>query len=145
MRFWDSSAVVPLLVEEARSGACRALRRADRTMVVWVLTRTEVLSALHRLVREGHLKKSDLAPAVRRLDTLSSTWTEIDAVEPTRERAERALGVHVLTAADAMQLGAALVAARDRPKRRVFVTADERLADAARAEGFDAVLPGDGA
>ncbi len=112
-------------------------------MVVWVLTRTEVLSALHRLVREGHLRKSDLALAVRRLDTLSNTWTEVDAVEPTRERAERALGVHVLTAADAMQLGAALVAARDRPKRRVFVTADERLADAARAEGFDVVLPGE--
>lgn len=141
MRFWDSSAVLPLLVEEARSKECRALRRADRTMVVWMLTRTEVLSALHRLVREGHLRKPDLGPATRRLDTLSSTWTEVDALEPARERAERALGVHVLTAADALQLGAALVAARDRPKRRVFITADERLADAARAEGFDVVVP----
>src|SRR5262245_32106408 len=123
MRFWDSSALVPLVVEEERSLACRALRRSDRMMLVWMFSRTVVRSALHRLVREGRLAKKELASAQRRLERLARTWAEIEAVDATRERAERALGVHALSAADALQLGAALVAAKDRPKQRAFVTA----------------------
>jgi predicted nucleic acid-binding protein len=142
MKFWDSSAVVPLIVEEERSKACRALRRADRSMVVWTLSRTEVVSALHRLAREGRLEKKEVPAALRRLERLARAWTEVEAVEPTRDRAERALAVHVLAPADALQLGAALVAARDRPKNRTFVTADNRLGEAASAEGFDVVVPG---
>jgi hypothetical protein len=78
---------------------------------------------------------------LRRLERLSLSWVEVDAVEPTRDRAERALAVHTLTAADALQLGAALVAVRDRPKHRGFVTADDRLSEAASAEGFDVMMP----
>lgn len=142
MRFWDSSAIVPLIVEEERSKACRALRLSDRTMIVWLISRTEVVSALQRLVRVGQLSKQDAPTAVRRLDRLSRAWTEVGAVDPVRERAERVLGVHALSAADALQLGAALVVARDRPKHRPFVTADDRLAEAASAEGFDVIVPG---
>jgi hypothetical protein len=142
MRFWDSSALVPLIVEEERSAACRTLKRRDRTVVVWILSRTEVASALHRLARDGSLSKKDLPLALRRLDRLARTWSEVEAVDPTRERAERALAVHALSAADALQLGAALVAVRDRPARRPFVTADDRLANAAAAEGFDVIVPG---
>jgi hypothetical protein len=65
----------------------------------------------------------------------------VEAIEPTRERAERALALHVLSAADALQLGAALLAVGDRPKNRVFITADDRLGDAAAAEGFDVIIP----
>ena len=143
MRFWDSSAIVPLIVEEQRSQACRALRRADRSMIVWMLSRTEIVSALHRLRREGYLDKKEVPTALRRLDRLSRTWAEVEAAEPTRERAERALAVHALSAADALQLGAALLVVRDRPRHRPFVTADARLAEAAAAEGFDVVVPGE--
>ena len=110
-------------------------------MIVWVLSRTEIVSALHRLAREGHLDKKEVSAASRRLDRLSRTWAEVEAVDPVRDRAERALGVHALPAADALQLGEALVAARDHPKRRPFVTADARLGDAAAAEGFDVLAP----
>lgn len=141
MRFWDSSAVLPLLVEESRSAACRALRRSDRQMVVWALTRTELASGLHRLARSGALGKKELRAALERLERFALGFAEVDALEPTRDRAERLLAVHALTAADALQLAAALVSVRDRPKRRAFVTADERLADAALAEGFDVIVP----
>jgi uncharacterized protein len=141
MRFWDSSAVVPLVVEERRSARCRAIRRVDRSMLVWILTRTEVVSALHRLARERRLDAGVLPSAVARLDRLARGWSEVEAIEPTRERAERALAVHVLSAADALQLGAALVAARDRPRHWTFVTADGRLGAAASAEGFDVIVP----
>lgn len=142
MRFWDSSALVPLIVEEERSSSCRGLRRADRTMVVWVLSRTEVVSAVRRLAREGRLRKEDVPAALRRLDRLARAWNEVEAIEPARERAERALAVHVLSAADALQLGAALLAVGDRPKNRVFITADDRLGEAATAEGFEVIVPG---
>jgi hypothetical protein len=47
-----------------------------------------------------------------------------------------------LRAADAVQLGAALVSCESRPRRRAFVTFDDALGRAARAEGFDVITPG---
>jgi predicted nucleic acid-binding protein len=55
-------------------------------------------------------------------------------------RAKRLLAVHALRAADALQIGAALAAAYDDPVGWEFVCLDERLAEAARREGF-AVVP----
>lgn len=141
MKFWDSSALVPLVVEEARSAACRALWRADRTVVVWLLSRTEIVSAVQRLAREGLLDKKEASSALRRVERLARGWTEVDAVDEVRERAERLLAQHPLAAADSLQLAAALVATRDRPRRRAFVTADDRLAAAAEGEGFDVIVP----
>ena len=43
---------------------------------------------------------------------------------------------HPLRTADALQLGAALVAADGDPQSLELVTLDRRLADAARREGF---------
>jgi predicted nucleic acid-binding protein len=44
--------------------------------------------------------------------------------------------VHPLRAADAFQLAAAYMAAEQRPASLTIVTLDERLAAAARKEGF---------
>jgi hypothetical protein len=49
---------------------------------------------------------------------------------------EGVVGLHPLAAADAMQLGAALAAARDRPETLEPVTLDRLLAERARLEGF---------
>jgi hypothetical protein len=35
MRFWDSSAVVPLLLEQPRSDQARALLEEDVEVVIW--------------------------------------------------------------------------------------------------------------
>ena len=67
------------------------------------------------------------------------------ALEATRDEAERMLDAHGdlnLRAADAMQLGAALVSCEGRPRRRAFVTLDYDLGRAARSEGFDVIMPG---
>jgi predicted nucleic acid-binding protein len=141
MKFWDSSALLPLMVEEKRSKACRALRRADREIVVWALTRTELVSATRRLVRDQMLDAAEVVTVLHRLETMARAWTEIEALGLVRERAERLLAVHALTAAAALQLGAALIQVRDRPKGRVLITADARLAEAAEAEGFNVVVP----
>jgi predicted nucleic acid-binding protein len=144
VRFWDSSAIVPLLVEEPASAECRRLARADSVLVVWCLTRLEVLSALQRLRRETALPDAVLTAAERRLVRLAMRWTEIDALIPVRERAERLLRVHPLRAADALQLAAGLVAVNEQPRGRALVTLDDDLFAAADREGFDAIRPIDG-
>ena len=74
-----------------------------------------------------------------RLDLHQKSRLEILPTEEVRNRAVRRLRVHGLKAADALQLAAARVWAgpTERPE---LVTYDERLALAARLEGFR-VLP----
>ena len=140
MRFWDSSAIVPLIVEEAGSVTCRRLLRADRAVVVWALSRVEVLSAIWRRVREGDMAQSGAVQAVRRLDAMAASWIEVDGLVAVRARAERVLAIHPLRAADALQLAAALVISKERP-RWPFVTGDRQLASVAEMEGFDVIVP----
>ncbi|HEX5280721.1 MAG TPA: hypothetical protein VFW28_11650 [Micropepsaceae bacterium] len=71
-----------------------------------------------------------------RLKQLSDAWHEIEPSEMLRENAVRFLQVHALRAADALQLAAAFAAAEGRPASLEMITLDERLADAARKEGF---------
>ncbi len=141
MNFWDSSAILPLIVEEERSVRCRALWRADRSLAVWALTRVELTSALHRLVRERLLSADELRRALARARTIGASWTQIDAFEQVCDLAERLLAVHVLASADALQLGAALALCKGKPRGRGFITADDRLARAAEAEGFAVIVP----
>ena len=142
MKFWDSSAIVPLIIEEPTSKACRAALRVDPSMLVWCLTRTEVLSAVHRESRAGRLDSAQLRAAEARLDKLSARWSEIEAVGEARDVAERLLRTHPLRSADSLQLAAAIVAYDGRPKGRVFVARDNVLASAAEREGFDLLVPG---
>jgi predicted nucleic acid-binding protein len=141
MRFWDSSAIVPLIVEEQSSGECRSLLRRDRSIAVWTLSRVEILSAIWREVRADAMDRTAAIQAGKRLDALSAAWTEVDGLGAVRARAERLVAVHPLRAADALQLAAALVLSRERPRWH-FVTGDRQLASVAELEGFDVIIPG---
>ena len=140
MKFWDTSALVPLVVDEAATEPTRQLLSEDPAVIVWMLSGVELLSALARLGRSSS-GLDDLLPALRH-DVLTqfTRWATVTDVDGVRRRAERLVGVHPLAAADAMQLGAALVAASDRPETLEFVTLDRPLARAAQLEGFR-VLP----
>jgi len=70
-----------------------------------------------------------------------SLWIEIAMIETVREESERVIAAHPLRAADALQLGAASVAAGGIPATPQFVTLDQRLATAAEREGFPVVGP----
>lgn len=141
MRFWDSSALTSLAIEEPRSGRCRDLARTDSSIVVWALSRTEVISAICRKLRQNEMNTLAARMALRRLDRMSAAWTEVDALVLVRERAERLLATHPLHAADSLQLAAALVLVDDRPRRFPFVTADNTLAESADKEGFEVIMP----
>jgi len=136
MRFWDSSAIVPLLCREAESARCREWVREDPAVLVWALAATETISALAGKRREGVLSAARFGAAKRRLAALEAAWSEVTAWDAVRARARRLLEVHALTAADALHLGAALVAVEERPLGVAFVTFDRALEDAAEREGF---------
>ncbi len=139
MKFWDSSAIMPILVKEKLSSAVKELYSRDRDIFAWWATEIECASALARLERETPLNPSDLASAYARLELFSASWYVIQPVEVLKETAKRLLRVHPLRAADAMQLAAAVVAAKHNPPELEFVCLDARLAAAAHKEGFRVV------
>jgi predicted nucleic acid-binding protein len=144
VKFWDASAVVPLLVMETSSRHLQSLAAKESAMLVWWGSKVECVSALARRERDGALDARVMAIALRRLQQLADAWHEIDPSDAIRETAERFLRVHPLRAADALQLAAAFAAAERRPASLEIVTLDDRLADAARKEGFGVVDLADG-
>jgi predicted nucleic acid-binding protein len=141
VRFWDSSAVVPLLVEEASTASVSAAFESDAEMLVWWATEIECVSALARLEREGTLSVTSMSEAVDRLAALAAAWSVVDPTDRARQLAIRHLRVHPLRAADALQLAAASVGSEDEPSTLGFVTLDDELATAARREGFGVLEP----
>jgi uncharacterized protein len=136
VRFWDASAIVPLLVAEPSTRRLQALAAKDSTMLVWWGSEVECVSALARLERDGALSPHGITLALKRLGRLAAGWHEVDPSDAIREAAVRFLRVHPLRAADALQLAAAFLAAERRPASLELVTLDDRLGSAARKEGF---------
>lgn len=136
MTFWDASAIVPLVMTEPATAAMQALAQKDPVMLVWWATEVECASAIARLERDGALDEPAAEDAFTRLRQLAAGWHEVDASDGVREAAVRFLRVHPLRAADALQLAAAFIAAERRPSALAMVTLDDRLAGAARKEGF---------
>jgi len=138
VRFWDTSAIVPLLAEEPATVAAQRLY-GDQPAIVWWATVVECASAIARLERDGALKAAQAIEAFGRLDALRASWIEIEPGDEVREVARRMLRVHPLRAGDALQLAAAWLAAERRPASLPLVTLDERLRGAAAREGFPLV------
>jgi predicted nucleic acid-binding protein len=140
MRFWDSSALVPLIVNETPSAQLRALASDRRRLLVWWAAPVECASAVTRREQAGDLDGAGAVDAHLTLERLGDEWSEVPPNKRLRTAALRVVRVHGLRAADALQLAAAYVASRDRPDSLPFVTLDDRLAAAARREGFP-ILP----
>ena len=139
MKFWDASAILPLLVAENTTRSLQALANRDSDLLVWWGSQVECVSALARLERSALLDRNGAALAFDRLKQLADGWHEIEPSELVRENALRFLRVHPLRAADALQLAAAFLAAERRPPSLEVVTLDDRLADASRKEGFELI------
>jgi len=142
VRFWDASALVPLVLEQARSEAVANARNEDRAVVVAWTTEIECSSAVARVVRERRLDSPGERAAFARLADLAASWTEIQPVPVVRRTAIRLVRAHSLRSADAIQLASALAAVDGDSWSLPFVTLDERLAEAAEREGFHVLMPG---
>jgi predicted nucleic acid-binding protein len=142
VRFWDTSAIVRLLVADSSSAAVMREHELDPEIIAWWATEAECVSALARVERDGSLTAASMAEGLRRLDGLARAWREVQPVRAVRTTAIRLLRVHPLRTGDALQLGAAIVAAENHPASLQIVTLDDVLAQAAEREGFRIVRPG---
>jgi predicted nucleic acid-binding protein len=140
MRFWDSSALLGLVIQEKESHILDLLSESDPDISVWWGTRVEGASAVSRLEREGKLEAKEVEQSLQDLIDTIQAGSEIQPSEAIRTSAIRILRMHPLRAADALQLAAAFHASEGHPPSLEFVCLDARLALAAAKEGFR-VLP----
>ena len=138
MRFWDTSALVPLLVAEPASEAVAQLYRSDPKIVVaWTAT-IECASAFIRKHRERRISDEQIAALLGRLHDARRAWNIAEASDEVRSKAERMVTRHGLRAADAIQLASAIeTGSASDPVDLVCL--DRRLASAAVAEGLRVV------
>lgn len=136
MRFWDSSALVPLFIEEPTTAELRSWVEDDLDICVWAMSDVEVRSALSRRARNGGVSWREVQELGQRLDAFMKRIHVMSLLDTVKKRAKRLLAVHDLRAADALQLAAALATCDDDPAGYEFLTLDQRLGDAARREGF---------
>jgi len=136
VKYWDASAITPLLAEEPTRNDLLNVLEKDADMLAWWGTPVEIASALARREREGLLTADEVTTALRAAHALAESWHEIVPSDSIRRTAERLLRAHPLRAADSLQLAAALIASDHDPMSLEFVCLDVRLARAAQREGF---------
>jgi len=136
VRYWDASAITPLIAAEPTRDHLLKLLEQDSDMLAWWGTPVEIASALARREREGLLTADDVTAALTTVHALAESWHEIVPSDSIRRSAERLLRAHPLRAADSLQLAAALIAADHDPTALEFVCLDGRLTRAAQREGF---------
>lgn len=91
---------------------------------------------MERRWRQGELSREQRRQCLEAFSNLARSWDEVVDLFATRSRAISLLARHPLRAADAAQLGAALLVAENDPSSLEFVCLDERLAIAAEREGL---------
>ena len=134
--FWDTSALVPLCAHQGITPRVVALFR-NYGMVVWWVTPVEIASALRRLVRMKQLTPDEWVTSRRLALDLAESWQVVQPSNALRDHATRLVDRYDLKAADGMQLAAALEWCDKAPRGEVFLTADQRLREAAVLSGFD--------
>jgi predicted nucleic acid-binding protein len=131
--YFDTSAVVPLLVAEAGSTRAVSLWAGADRVVSARLTYPEARAALAQAQRLGRLTTRDLRVVVRELDV---RFAQIDVIEIDAHIAQRAgelAEAHGLRGYDAVHLSAA---DRVRDPDLVIVAGDGALLHAAHAQGI---------
>jgi predicted nucleic acid-binding protein len=133
--YWDASALVPLCVHESGTHSSESLLRKFAP-VTWWGSPVEIRSAICRLHREKAITDAGKKGAVLRLEVLQRGCKEILPGDELRELALGLLDRYSLRAEDSFQLAAALIWCNQRPVRRSFICADQRLAKSAASFGF---------
>lgn len=127
--------MVPLCVGQRTTPRAIALYK-NYEAVVWWATPVEIASALARLARMQQLDPGEWAKAHQLAAALADAWFVIQPSDALRAKATQLVDRYDLRSADALQLAAALVWCQDVPQGRVFLTADQKLHEAAVLAGF---------
>lgn len=127
MHYFDSSALVKLVLDERESDALRAYERRIERVVSSELARTELPRAVARIIDSGSRQVTEVLRAVQLIPLTSSLLTEAARLAPTS-----------LRSLDAIHLASALLI---RDELDAFVAYDDRLLDAASALGMPVASP----
>ena len=133
--FWDTSAIVPLCLQQRNSSQAHQLIQ-QYGVAVWWATPVEARSALARELRNGVISAIEHRETILKLESIRQRWTEVYPDEALRMLAEDLPDRFPLRAADALQLAAAHAWTMHSPAGRPFISGDKRLLDAAEQLGF---------
>lgn len=133
--FWDTSAIVPLCLQQRASSLAHQLL-GQFAIVAWWATPVEARSALARELRHGFISAKERSEASLKLQILRQEWLEVHPDGVLRSFAEDLPDRFLLRAADALQLAAAYTWTMQRPASRPFISGDRRLLEAAEQLGF---------
>ena len=133
--YFDTSAIVPLVVDEQSSSRCEEhWLLADRVVSVRLVT-VEARAALAQAARQGRLTARQLRGAVGGLEELVAQLDLVDVDDALVASAAELAESAALRAYDAVHLAAALEIADD---DLVVIAGDRALLDAASASGLAA-------
>jgi len=136
LTYFDSSALMKLVVEEGGSDQARALWDASDARLSSRLTRPEVRAALAALHRNHQLSDEGLADAEGEWSDYRRRLRPIELTPVVADHAGDLAGVHSLRGADAVHLASALTIGPE----VVVAVWDRRLHTACRRSGL-AVAP----
>lgn len=131
--YFDTSALVPLLVSESTSAACRELwESADRILA----TRLAYVESAAALAQAARLRRISGRQHRQTLALLDQLWSSVDVIELDEALMSQAAALcmkHVLRGSDATHCAAALAVSDD---QLVGASGDARLLAAWRSEGL---------
>jgi predicted nucleic acid-binding protein len=142
--FLDSTAFAKLFVQEAGTDAIIRLMEAteDNRKLISAGTPLEVYAALKRRERSGGIAAADSEAARSILRVEAARMVQQPLNPAVLEAGRQLLDRHELRSGEALQLGAAVVAREMfQGMEIVFVSADQRLLDAAKSEQFETLNP----
>lgn len=142
--FLDSTAFAKLFVQEAGTDAIIQLMESteDNRKLLSAGTPLEVYAALKRRERAGGISHADSEAARNILRVEAARMVQQPLNPAVLEAGRQLLDRHELRSADALQLGAAVVAREMfQGMEIVFISSDPRLLDAAKAEHFETLNP----
>jgi predicted nucleic acid-binding protein len=126
--YLDTSALVKLVVAEAETAALRRwLLQSDRRPILNDLARTELMRAVRRAAPDRVLQARAVLDSITLIDVGTQTFEQAGRLDPP-----------LLRSLDAVHLASALELGDDLDG---IVTYDDRLAEAARANGVPSVAP----
>lgn len=126
--YLDTSALLKLVVAEPETAPLRSwLMAADRDLVASDLVRTELMRAVRRVVPERAPQARQVLDSITLIEVTGAIFTAAGRLDPP-----------ALRSLDAIHLAAALDLGDDLDG---LVTYDDRLADAATANGVAVLTP----
>ncbi len=134
--YLDTSVVISLFLLDDHSRRARGWARAEQRVVVTPWTLTEFTSATSLMIRKGAVTPDAAAEAEARVDRWAGAGRLIDLDPEAFDLARRLMRRHRrLRAPDALHLAAAKLSGLG------LASFDVDLAEAAREEGLDVVVP----